>query len=86
MVSADELEVLEKSNRIQVEYEIGVTRDGKEYTDYSKKIFKLVGEDPVPTPPSSPAAAAADTATISSDESEIEKAQPAATVEEKLVE
>lgn len=66
MVPADELEVLEKSNRIQVDYEIGVTRDGKEYTDYSKKILKLVGEDPVPTtPPSSPASA------TSSEESEI---------------
>lgn len=49
MVSDEDLEMLEKSGRVQVEYEIGLTKDGQEYIDYSKKYLKLIGEDPVPS-------------------------------------
>ena len=51
MVSAEDFEKLKQAGRIQVDYEIGLTKDGQEYIDYSKKYLKLIGEDPTPSSP-----------------------------------
>ncbi len=53
MVTAEELETLDKAGRIQEVYEIKVNKDGEEYTDYSKKILKLKGDNPLSSSPSS---------------------------------
>lgn len=42
MFLAEEVEELEKAGRIKVEYEIGLTRDGKEFVDRSKRILVLI--------------------------------------------
>ena len=49
MMLSDEVEELEKANKIKVEYETGVTKDGNEFTDYSKKRLVLIDEESEPT-------------------------------------
>lgn len=51
MMLSDEVEELEKANKIKVEYEKGVAKDGNEFTDYSKKTLVLIDLDPEPSKP-----------------------------------
>lgn len=44
MFLAEEVKELEKAGRIKIDYEIGLTRDGVEFVDRSKRILVLIDQ------------------------------------------
>jgi len=45
MITSQQFEELEKANRIKVDYESTINKNGKEFVDYSKRVLLLLDDD-----------------------------------------